>query len=74
MKSINRERYDPTVFWVESIGKLSTILFIDNQDIVFSNTDDDVDDYFFQFPNKHLGRIVNVLCFSLVNDSSVRFI
>ena len=34
-KRINHERYDPLVFWVDSIGKLSNIPFVDNQDIFF---------------------------------------
>ena len=33
VKIINRERYDPMVFWVDSIGEFSFICFIDNQDI-----------------------------------------
>ena len=28
MKSITHERHDPMVFWVESIGKLSTVIFL----------------------------------------------
>ena len=31
----NHERYDPMVFRVDSIGKLSNIPFIDNKDIFF---------------------------------------
>ena len=33
MKSINHERYDPMVFWVDSIGKLRNIPFIDHQEV-----------------------------------------
>ncbi len=29
---------------------------------------------FFRFPSIHLGRIVHGLCFSWVNDSSIRYI
>ena len=62
MKSINHEQLDSMVFWVDCIGKLCNILFIDNQDIFFaleplsmgpvyyhvcSVTDDD---YFSDFP------------------------
>ena len=36
VKSINQyEQYDPMVFWVDIIGKLGHIPFIDNQDIFF---------------------------------------
>ena len=75
------------VFWVDSIGKLSNIPFIVNQDIFFFESRNGTidatcfiimlffsvtyNDYFFLFPKKHLARIVYGLCFSGVNDSSI---
>ena len=34
-KSVNHEQYDPMVFWVDSIGKLSNIPFIVNKKYSF---------------------------------------
>ena len=35
MKSVNHERCDRMGFWVGSIGKVSNIPFLDNQDVFF---------------------------------------
>lgn len=35
LKALGHGRYDPMVYWVDSLGKLSDIPFIDNHDVFF---------------------------------------
>ncbi len=71
-------------FWEDSIGELSNIPFMKNQDIksfksmiyaisfiiMFILSQRMIN--FLWFPGKHVRRIVYGLCFSLVNVSSIR--